>query len=113
MTIEDPSTIDAIGTDKNTGAVHLSIFAHLPWDLTALLLLQEKINRYLGFIESGELAEVYPSASGRQIAIDVVSKFRPTDEVLTFLGKAAAVADEYRAALRYMHAGNGSADDTA
>jgi hypothetical protein len=113
MSIENSSTIDAIGTDKVTGAVHLSIFSHLRWERGALHLLQEKINSYLGFIESGELVEAYPSAGGQEVAIDVFCKFRPTDEAVAFFEKAEAVAREYSAALRYTHAGNGYADDSA
>jgi hypothetical protein len=70
MTIENSLTIDAIGTDEATGTVHLSIFAHLPWNRSALLLLQEKTNRYLGFIEAGELIQAYPSARGLHVVID-------------------------------------------
>jgi len=113
MTIENSSTIDAIGTDKVTGVVHLSIFNHLRWEREALYLLQQKINSYLGFIESGELVEAYPSAGGQQVAIEVFCKFRPTDEAVTFFEKAEAVAREYSAALRYTHAGDGYADDSA
>lgn len=113
MTIEDSSTIDAIGTDKATGTVHLSIFAHLPWDRGALLLLQEKTNRYLGFIEAGELVQAYPSARELRVVIDTYCKFRPTDEAAAFFAKASAVAEEYGAEFRYTHAGQGYADDAA
>lgn len=112
MTIENSSSIDAIGTDKVTGAVHLSIFTHLRWEREALHLLQEKISSYLGFIESGELVGAYPSAGGQQVVIDVFCKFRPTDEAVTFFEKAEAVAREYSAALRYTHAGNSYAYDS-
>ncbi|RYE40359.1 MAG: hypothetical protein EOP24_41125 [Hyphomicrobiales bacterium] len=113
MTIEISDTIDAIGTDNLTGVVHLSIFNHLPWERAALLLLQEKINCYLGFIESGELVNVYPAASGRPVAIDAFCKFRPTQEAEAFFGRAAAVAGEYGATLKCTHAGYGYADDSA
>lgn len=113
MTIENSSIIDAIGTDKATGTVHLSIFAHLPWNRSALLLLEEKTNRYLGFIEAGELIQAYPSAIGLQVVIDTYCKFRPTEEAITFFAKAAAVAREYGAEFHYTHAGNGYADDSA
>lgn len=113
MTIEDSSTIDTIGTDNVTGAVHLSIFNHLRWERDSLHRLQENINSYLGFIESGGLVEAYPLAGGQQVAIDVFCKFRPTDEAVTFFEKAGAVAREYSVALRYTHAGDGYADDSA
>lgn len=113
MSIESPRTIDAIGTDNVTGVVHLSIFNHLRWEGATLLLLQEKINCYLGFIESGELVDVYPAANGRQVAIDAFCKFRPTKEAEAFVAKAAAVAGEYGATLTYKHAGSGYVDDSA
>lgn len=113
MTIENSLTIDAIGMDEATGTVHLSIFAHLPWNRSALLLLQEKTNRYLGFIEAGELIQAYPSARGLHVVIDTCCKFRPTDEAAAFFEKAAVVASEYGAEFRHTHAGNGYADDSA
>jgi hypothetical protein len=71
MTVENTSTVDAVGTDKETGEVRLSIFDHLPWDTEHLRLLQDKINVYLGFIESGEIYVSYPNAKGRPLVIDV------------------------------------------
>ncbi|MDR6534474.1 DUF6572 domain-containing protein [Variovorax soli] len=62
MTVENTSIVDAVGTDTETGEVRLSIIDHLPWDTEHLRLLQDKINVYLGFIESGEIYVSYPSA---------------------------------------------------
>src|SRR4051812_37461549 len=84
MTVENTSIVDAVGTDKETGEVRLSIFDHLPWDTQHLRLLQEKINVYLGFIESGEIYGSYPNAKGRPLVIDVFTKFRPTKEATRF-----------------------------
>lgn len=39
-----------------------------------MLLLQRKINRYVGFIETGELAEVYPSRK-RKPPVETVAVF--------------------------------------
>lgn len=94
MTIENTSVIDAIGISKSTGAVHLSIFNHLQWDQATLPLLVEKVNRYLVFLEAGELVESYPSAAGRDVAIDIYNKFRPSDEGQRFIQFAADVARE-------------------
>ncbi|WP_370590617.1 DUF6572 domain-containing protein, partial [Xylophilus sp. ASV27] len=55
MNVENTTIVDAVGTDKETDEVRLSIFDHLPWDTEHLRLLQDKINVYLGFIESGEI----------------------------------------------------------
>ncbi|MFJ9534812.1 DUF6572 domain-containing protein [Herbaspirillum sp. NPDC101396] len=111
MTIENSSVIDAVGIDKETGSVVLSIFAHMPWGRDSLLLLEEKINRYLGFIESGEIFEAYPAAKGRPFVIEIYCHFRPTDEALRFLDAALLVAKEYGSVLQYTHAGQGYIDD--
>ena len=113
MTIEDTSTVDAIGTDKVTGAVHLTITDHLAWGRdNHLRLLQAKINLYLGFIESGEIYASYPNAKGRLLVIDVYMKFRPTEDAVRFLKHAEAVTAHYGVSL---HAPStwGNADDVA
>jgi hypothetical protein len=40
-----------------------------------LWLLQDKINKYLGAIESGELYQKCPKAVGKQIIIDLAPKY--------------------------------------
>lgn len=113
MTVENTSTVDAVGTDKETGEVRLSIFDHLPWDTEHLRLLQDKINVYLGFIESGEIYASYPNAKGRALVIDVYTKFRPTEDATRFLKQAEAVTANYGASLRQAPSMDGYADDSA
>jgi hypothetical protein len=81
MAVDNPGVIDAIGADRTTGEVVLTIADHLEWDdgNEHLLVLQEKINRYLGFIEAGELLANYPSAQGKPVRIDVVCKYPPSE----------------------------------
>ena len=77
MSIDQTNVVDAIGVDNATGDVVLTIADHLEWtgsDNEHLLLLQEKLNTYLSFVESGELLEAYPDAKGRTVLIDVVCK---------------------------------------
>ena len=90
MSIEHTDTVDLIGTDK-TGMVVLTISDHLEWNDEHLLLLQEKLNSYLSFIESGEIFESYPSAKNSNIRIDVVCKYEPTTEGASFLSKCADI----------------------
>lgn len=78
MSVEDAKIIDIIGTDPK-GIVILTISDHLEWDeeMKHLLLLQNKINDYLAFIESGQIYSDYPSAKGKNISINIVAKFIP------------------------------------
>lgn len=65
MTIEQANTVDLISVDRTTKVVK-TISDHLDWtdQATHLLLLQDKINCYLAFIESGELRVSYAKAKG-------------------------------------------------
>lgn len=113
MTVENTSIVDAVGNDIETGEVRLSIFDHLPWDRAHLNLLQDKINLYLSFIESGEIYASYPNAKGRPLVIDVFTKFRPNEDAEIFLKQAKAATADYGVSLRQAPSTGGYADDSA
>lgn len=78
MTVEQTDVIDIATIDHATGDVLLTISDHLPWDVDEgehLLLLQDKINTYLRFIESGELFETVPLSKGRKPVINVLALY--------------------------------------
>jgi hypothetical protein len=78
MAVDEADKVDAIGVDRTTGYVVLTISDHLSWAESEELhreVLREKINSYLAFIESGELYKTYPNAVGRQVLISVAGKF--------------------------------------
>ena len=92
MTVSDTRLIDIVGVDKTTGNCTLTISDHLEWsDQEHLLLLQEKINSYLAFIESGQILEQYPEAEKNPITINDVMLHEPTDEATNFLKQASIV----------------------
>ena len=78
MSVEDVETVDAIGVDRQSGDVILTIADHLAWDDDHyhLTTLQEKLNTYIAFVESGELVRVYPDAKDRNVMIDVVAQHK-------------------------------------
>jgi CRP-like cAMP-binding protein len=91
MTIDQLGVVDIIAIDKNTGKVKLVITDHRAWDVDAdehLRLLQEKINTYLRFIESGEMTETRPDTRGREIVIGIVAKHPLNQEAQEFLKTA-------------------------
>ena len=78
MSIDQLNKVDLITIDRNSGDVWLTISDHHDWGLDEmehLLLLQEKINGYLRYIEGGELFEHVPDARNRKIVINVSAKF--------------------------------------
>ena len=85
MTVDQTNIVDAIGIDETTQMVHLSISDNLPWTSDHLFKLQEKLNAYLRFLESGEVYTMYPNAKGRKFAIQIYFKYRPTEKELRFL----------------------------
>ena len=91
MGVEQAAVIDFIGIDKMSGAVHLTITDSLEWGADHLRLLQEKLNAYLAFVESGELYSVYPGAAGRPVVLDVRLRYRPDADATLFLERAAAL----------------------
>ena len=77
MSIEQTDLIDIISIDRLTGETILTISDHLDWsDSEAhLLLLQNKLNRYLAFVESGEIFRSYPKAKNSRLSSPWSSSF--------------------------------------
>jgi hypothetical protein len=92
MSIEQTNTVDFVSIDETSGEALLTISDHLAWDENEsahLELLQNKLNAYLRFIESGELAREFPQISGRNVAIDLVSKFPLSVQAKLFIERAS------------------------
>lgn len=95
MSVTQLDIIDGIGVVPTTQEIGLAIIDHLEWgDNEHLLILQEKINGYLRFVESGEIFDTYPDAKGRKILITLYCKYRPDERGTWFLNKVAEIVDE-------------------
>jgi hypothetical protein len=78
VTVDQTDKIDFYAIDKATGDLWLTISDHLHWDrdeANHLIILQNKLNAYLRFIESGEVFTKVPDAKDRNIVITLVGKF--------------------------------------
>ena len=93
MSIEDQNLVDAIGVDED-GVVVLTISDHLKWDNEHLYLLQEKINTYLAFLESGKVYETYPRSKSKEFKINVVCKYEPTPSAVEFISQCTNVINQ-------------------
>ena len=89
MSIEQVDKVDIIWVNESN--IELVISDHLEWaeKNEKLLLLQNKLNVYLSFVESGEVYEHYPDAIGKPIKIKIVSKYPPNSEAMKFLSLAS------------------------
>ncbi len=84
MSIDDPQVVDFI-SEASDGVVILTISDHLEWDKEHLFKLQNKLNKYLSFIESGEVYESYPKAIGKSLKIELVCMHEPNSDSVSFL----------------------------
>lgn len=95
MSISDAGVIDMISTDRVDGSVILSVSDHLSWgegeDLNHMWMLQEKLNRYLDFLEGGEISESYPAYNGQKLRIRVVGKYDLNASAQSFYEKAKGI----------------------
>ncbi|WP_294124067.1 DUF6572 domain-containing protein [Sphingomonas sp.] len=86
MSIEKADVIDGIGL-RPDGVVEMLISDHLEWNGEQHhQLLAAKIEAYANAILSGQLAESYPPAEGRQVCIKLVWQHVPNAAAVRFFG---------------------------
>jgi hypothetical protein len=97
MSINETKVVDIIAVPEwEPDNVVLVITDHLEWGDKAqrgehLLLLQEKINTYIAFIESGELLESYPPAKGENPKIRISGLYELPEQGETFIDRVTEV----------------------
>lgn len=95
MTVEELNSVDFVGVGEDQ--VILLISDHLSWDKDIedhLYLLQEKINSYLRFYESGELLANFANAEGKNVIIEVHTKYKPSKKAKEFFSAVKSVLHE-------------------
>jgi len=103
----DTDEVDAFTPGDNAGEAILFVFDHLNWDNPGehLQLLQDKINAYLGFIESGQYGEQAPNQKFDKFIIRVISMFQPPSTVEGYIQAAAAQIQQFGVQLQIVPAG--------
>lgn len=103
MTIENVNIVDSIGTDLESKKVILTISDHLEWaNDEHLLLLQEKLNTYIQFVESGELRESYPVyEKSFNVEFSLICKHKPTEKSIDVLKKFQSALAEMNIEFKY------------
>lgn len=102
MSIDQPTVVDFLWKDRNNRAV-LTITDHLDWEEEGehLLLLQDKLNHYLEFIESGQLLEAKPEFKGLPVLIHVAAKHPLSEQAGRFYEMAKERAEELGYSLEF------------
>lgn len=103
MSVEQLDVVDIVSIDRRTGQVVLTISDHLDWSDTVAhqTLLQAKLNKYLAFVESGEILTRYPDARSRPVIIKLVLKYKPDREGFGFIARAQKVIEAAGFAFRH------------
>jgi hypothetical protein len=103
MTVEQPDVVDFVARDGATKTILLVVSDHLVWDEVNehLFCLQEKLNTYFRFVESGELAEKYPDIADHKITIEIVLEHSPPDTANWFFEKARGASEAAGLALTW------------
>jgi hypothetical protein len=93
MAIDERNIIDIVSTKD--GTVALSVADHLDWadESAHLERLQDKLNCYAEFINSGEFVDKFPQAADQRPLIKIHFVHPPTAAARDFLSKAASVIE--------------------
>lgn len=111
MTISETSMVDFAVLDPDTNELILVISDDLDWTGEAhehLRLLQEKLNAYLRFSESGEIYREVPSAVGRKIVFQVVGRHPLSSMAQDFFRQAEEAIGTAGFTLSFRHLEPGS-----
>ena len=103
MTLENATSVDAIGIESTTDFAVLTLGDSWDWtnEQAHLNALQDKLNAYFQFIESGQVWESYPAARGRKLVIDVVTRFPLSAAGQNLLNAASDIASDLGAVIRH------------
>lgn len=92
MAIDNVNVIDGIGIDREGKILRLLMTDHFPWSNEAslseydhLMLLQEKINGYIAYLESKQYEKQYPGKIFQLAVIEIHFKYDITDNCEKFL----------------------------
>lgn len=96
VVLEEPGKIDAAGIDRTSSEIVLSLFDAWSWEdeRSHLFRLQEKLNNYFAFVETGQVNELFPGEQTSGCRIDVWFAHQPPESALDFLSKADEAAQE-------------------
>src|ERR1700692_653713 len=79
------------------------ILQHIRGGLYFSIVLQDKLNTYLEFVESGQLYAKYPRAVGRKIVFEVMGKFALSKEASKFYQIVGNAVQKYGCTLQFVH----------
>lgn len=102
MAIDNANVIDGIGIDKKRKALCLLLTDHLAWngddiinEYDHLILLQEKINAYISYLEAKQYKEQYPEEEFVMAIIEIHFQYNITENCEKFLNTVQNQIGQY------------------
>lgn len=102
MAVDNPNVVDGVAIDKDRNALCLLLTDHLAWEgkdaldeYEHLKLLQEKLNAYISFLESGQYKESYPNEEFSMAVIEIHFQYSVTDNCEKFLNTVQNQVGQY------------------
>ena len=88
--VENPAIVDLIEVDPASGQVALVMIERRAWDSGPhqFRQIEEKINRYMGYVLEGHLASHYPQYAGQDVQIRLTCAQAPCGDAVTFVSAA-------------------------
>jgi hypothetical protein len=85
MSVEQPDIIDGLGLRPDGVTVEMVISDHLEWsDERHFQLLAAKVEAYANAVLTGQLAESYTQAQGKQVCINLIWQHVPNAAAAQF-----------------------------
>lgn len=88
--VENAMLLDLVTLDPDTGKVVLAMIERRAWGdhPRQFQQIEEKINRYLGYVLDGFLAEQYPQYEGKRVRIRLDCAQEPHGDAIRFVQAA-------------------------
>lgn len=102
MAIDNVNIIDGTGIDRDRKAICLLLTDHFSWEgddgfseYDHLMLLQDKINAYISYLESKQYEEQYPGEIFEMAVIEIHFKYDITENCEKFLNTVQNQVGQY------------------
>jgi hypothetical protein len=88
--VENPNIVDLIEVDPASGRVVLVMIERRLWDSgpQQFTQIEEKINRYMGYVLDGHLTTHYPQYEGKEVQIQLNCAQEPSGTAVAFVAAA-------------------------
>jgi len=95
--VENAKVIDLISTDPAADKVVLTMVERRPWGASPQQFqqIEEKINRYMGYVLEGFLADHYPQFEGKKVQLRLECAEEPHGDATLFVQAAARAAEDH------------------